>query len=69
LFHGRSLDLQNLLDLAVQLAGTERRPRRSDEDYFIQPKNTLILYRREFCLQRNEAEAASGAGIGTVEII
>ncbi|EJD00526.1 uncharacterized protein FOMMEDRAFT_159258 [Fomitiporia mediterranea MF3/22] len=43
-----SLNLQNLLDLAIQLAGTERRPRRGDEDYF-----------------RNEAEAASGAGIGT----
>ncbi|EJD06580.1 uncharacterized protein FOMMEDRAFT_151852 [Fomitiporia mediterranea MF3/22] len=64
-----SLNLQNLLDLAIQLAGTERRLRHGDEDYFVQPKNALILYRREFCLQKNRAEAASDAGIGTVEII
>ncbi|EJC97589.1 uncharacterized protein FOMMEDRAFT_162789 [Fomitiporia mediterranea MF3/22] len=65
----RSLNLQNLLDLAIQLQGLSDDQGHGDEDYFVWPKDTLILYQHEFCLQKNEAEAASGAGIGTIEII
>ncbi|KAL5522919.1 hypothetical protein ACEPAF_1186 [Sanghuangporus sanghuang] len=43
----------------LQLAGTERRPKRGDEDYIKRPENAFILFRRECCLRKNEAEVAA----------
>ena len=46
---------------AIRLAGTERRPRYSGEDYIKRPENAFILFRRECCLKKNEAGAAAAA--------
>ncbi|EJD06503.1 uncharacterized protein FOMMEDRAFT_151775 [Fomitiporia mediterranea MF3/22] len=71
--HRRSLNLHNLLNLiphtlAVQLAGTEQRPKRGDEDYIERPENAVILVQHKSHSQKNEAEAAGGVGVGTVEM-
>lgn len=44
---------------AIQPAGTERRPKRGDEYYIKRLENAFILFRRECCLKKNEAEAAA----------
>ncbi|EJC97389.1 uncharacterized protein FOMMEDRAFT_163623 [Fomitiporia mediterranea MF3/22] len=70
----RSLNLHNLLDPnphahAIRLTESERRSKRGDEDYVEQPEDAFIIFRHESRSQKNQAEAASGAGVGTVEII
>lgn len=44
---------------AIQLAATEHRPKQGDEDYINRPENAFILFRREYCLKRNEAEGGA----------
>ncbi|KAI5118146.1 hypothetical protein M0805_008152 [Coniferiporia weirii] len=46
---------------AIQLNGPERRPKRGDEDYIKRPENAFILFRRDCCLRKNEAEAAAAS--------
>ncbi|EJC97402.1 uncharacterized protein FOMMEDRAFT_163562 [Fomitiporia mediterranea MF3/22] len=46
--HRHNLNLHNLLDFnshthAIQLAGTERRPKRGNEDYIKRPENAFFL--------------------------
>ncbi|EJC97355.1 uncharacterized protein FOMMEDRAFT_163791 [Fomitiporia mediterranea MF3/22] len=63
----RSLNHHNLLDLnshllAIQLAGTEQRPKHGDEGYVERPENAFILFQHKSYSQKNEAEAAGGVG-------
>ncbi|EJD06961.1 uncharacterized protein FOMMEDRAFT_17408 [Fomitiporia mediterranea MF3/22] len=68
-----SLSLHNLLDLnshthAIQLAGTERRPKRGDEDYIKRPENTSFLFRCGCCWEKNEARGSSSYTTSTVSV-
>ncbi|EJD06362.1 uncharacterized protein FOMMEDRAFT_151603 [Fomitiporia mediterranea MF3/22] len=70
----RSLNHHNLLDLnshllAIQLAGTEQRPKHGDEGYVERPENAFILFQHKSYSQKNEAEAAGGVGMCSANFV
>jgi len=46
--------------------GSERRPKKGDEDYIKRPENAFILFRRKCCEDRNLAQGAGDVGEGDV---
>ncbi|EJC97304.1 uncharacterized protein FOMMEDRAFT_164039 [Fomitiporia mediterranea MF3/22] len=53
---------------AIQLAGTERRPKRGDEDYIKRPENTSFLFRCGCCWEKNEARGSSSYTTSIVSV-